>query len=88
MSHIWYTAYAILSSENESEENKMSLTKEQGMMVECLKLAGASDATIGAVMILLPTNRKIAMLAKEMLTNPGLDEDELLMLAIRVGHAA
>lgn len=66
----------------------MSLTKEQGMMVECLKLAGASDATIGAVMILLPTNRKIAMLAKEMLTNPGLDEDELLMLAIRVGHAA
>lgn len=88
MSHIWYIAYAILSSENESEENKMSLTKEQGMMVECLKLAGASDATIGAVMILLPTNRKIAMLAKEMLTNPGLDEDELLMLAIRVGHAA
>ena len=66
----------------------MSLTREQAMMIECLKYAGASDATIGAVMILLPSNRKIALLAKEMLKNPRVDEDELLMLAIRVGHAA
>lgn len=66
----------------------MSLTKEQGLMIECLKYAGASDATIGAVMILLPNNRKIALLAKEMLKNPRMDENELLMLAIRVGHAA
>ena len=66
----------------------MSMTKEQGMMIECLKYTGASDATIGAVMILIPTNRKIAALAKEILKNPRLGEDELLMLAIRVGHAA
>ncbi|MBO7761966.1 MAG: hypothetical protein J6T24_04140 [Clostridia bacterium] len=66
----------------------MTLTREQGLLIECLKCGGASDATIGAVMTLIPTNYKVALLATELLKKPRLCEDELLMLAIRVGHTA
>lgn len=66
----------------------MALTREQGMLIDCLKHGGASDATIGAVMTLIPTNHKVALLATELLKKPRIRESELLMLAIRVGHTA
>ena len=77
----------ILLSENESEDKRMSISREQALMIERLKENGTSDATIGAMMVLLSSDAKIAALAEEIEKKPSADEDELFMLAIRIGHA-
>ena len=64
----------------------MSISREQALMIERLKENGTSDATIGAMMVLLSSDAKIAALAEEIEKKPSADEDELFMLAIRIGH--
>ena len=88
MSLIWYIAYVILLSENESEDKRMSISRDQALMIEQLKDGGASDATIGAIMVLLSTDEKIAALAEELRKHPTANEDEILILAICVARAA
>ena len=66
----------------------MSISREQALMIEQLKEGGASDATIGAIMILLSSDAKIAALARELKKHPAINDDELLILAICIGHAA
>ena len=65
----------------------MSISREQALMIEQLKENGASDATIGAMMVLLSTDRKVAALAEEIQKHPTINEDELFTLAIRIGKA-
>lgn len=66
----------------------MSISREQALMIEQLKDGGASDATIGAIMLLLSTDEKIAALAEELRNHPSANEDEIFMLAVCVARVA
>ena len=66
----------------------MSISREQALMIEQLKDGGASDATIGAIMVLLSTDEKIAALAEALRKHPAANEDEIFMLAVRAGRTA
>ena len=66
----------------------MSISREQALMIEQLKDGGASDATIGAIMLLLSTDEKIAALAEELRKHPSANEDEIFMLAVCVARVA
>lgn len=50
-------------------------------MRECLRLTGACEDTVAAVMLLLPTDREIARMARMMLSRPWIAAGELLPLA-------
>ena len=65
----------------------MSISREQALMIERLKENGTSDATIGAMMLLLSSDCKIEAFAKALQVKPTSNEDELFMLAIRIGRA-